>query len=116
MSPLDFESGKHLSTLIIGVTDTNASTLNQLISQHKSTLEHMPLVSAKIIDESQATLSGLPADKIVTDSTLSTTTIQFNAVEIFTLKNGKQYQVSYTLGQQEDLPIIQQMMDSFQIH
>jgi hypothetical protein len=78
-------------------------------------LEHMPIVSAKIIDESQTTLSGLPAHKIVTDSTLSTTTIQFNSVEILALKNGKLYQISYTIGQQEDLPTIQQMIDSFQI-
>jgi PsbP-like protein len=114
-SPFDFESGKHLSQMIIFVVDTNASTLNQLISQRKSTLEHMPIANSKIIDESQATLAGLPAHKIITDSTLSTTTIQFNSVDIFTLKSGKQYSVTYTVGQQEDLPIIQQMIDSFQI-
>ena len=48
-------------------------------------------------------------------SKLSTTTTRFGLVQIFTLKNGKQYSVSYDLGQPDDLPIIQQMINSFQI-
>ncbi len=67
------------------------------------------------VDESQTTLSGLPAHKIITESTLSKTEIHTNIVEIFTLKNAKLYQVTYTVGEEEDLPIIQQMIDSFQI-
>ena len=108
-------STSHVSSLTIVVTNENASTLDQLISQDKLRLAHTPLVTARIINESQITLSGLPAHKIVTESVLSSTTVQFNTIELFTLKNGKQYSVSYNLGQIDDLPIIQQMINSFKI-
>jgi hypothetical protein len=97
------------------VTNENVSTLDQLINQERFELAHTPLVTARIINESQVTLSGLPAHKIVTESMLSSTTVQFNTVELFTLKNGKQYSVSYNLGQIDDLPMIQQMINSFKI-
>jgi hypothetical protein len=49
------------------------------------------------------------------DKESTSTAAQFNAVDIITLKNGKEYKVAYTLGQPDDLPIIQQMIDSFRI-
>ena len=104
ISALDFSSGRNISTVLVGVDDVNATTLDELISQYKSSSER------KIIDESKTTLSGLPAHKIVIQSDASrTTTVQL------TLKDGKQYGISYDLGQSDDLPIIQQMIDSFRI-
>ena len=108
-------TARHVSSLTIAVTNENVSTLDQLINQERFELAHTPVVTARIINESQVTLSGLPAHKIVTESILSSTTVQFNTVELFTLKNGKQYSVSYNLGQIDDLPIIQQMINSFKI-
>ena len=108
-------NARHVSSLTIAVTNENVSTLDQLVSKERFELAHTPLVTARIVNESQVTLSGLPAHKIVTESVFSSTTVQFNAVEIFTLKNGKQYSVSYNLGQIDDLPIIQQMINSFKI-
>jgi hypothetical protein len=105
----------HVSSLTIAVINENVSTLDQLVSKEKFELAHTPLVTARIVNESQITLSGLPAHKIVTESVLSSTTVQFNTVEIFTLKDGKQYSISYNLGQIDDLPIIQQMITSFKI-
>jgi PsbP-like protein len=103
ISALDFSSGRNISTVLVGVDDVNATTLDELISQYKSS-------ERKIIDESKTTLSGLPAHKIVIQSDASrTTTVQL------TLKDGKQYGISYDLGQSDDLPIIQQMIDSFRI-
>ena len=100
---LYFSSGRNISTVLVGVDDVNATTLDELISQYKSS-------ERKIIDESKTTLSGLPAHKIVIQSDASrTTTVQF------TLKDGKQYGISYDFGQSDDLPIIQQMIDSFRI-
>jgi hypothetical protein len=114
--PSDYISNaRHVSSLTIAVTNENVSRLDQLVSKEKFELAHTPLVTARIINESQSTLSGLPAHKIVTESVLSSTTVQFNTVEIFTLKNGKQYSVSYNLGQINDLPVIQQMINSFKI-
>ena len=114
--PSDYSSNaKHVSSLTIAVTNENVSTLDQLVSKEKFELAHTPLVTARIINESQITLSGLPAHKIVTESVLSPNTVQFNTVELFTLKNGKQYSISYNLGQIDDLPIIQQMINSFKI-
>jgi PsbP-like protein len=102
-SALDFSSGRNISTVLVGVADANATTLDELISQYKSS-------ERKILGESKTTLSGLPAHKIVIQSDASrTTTVQF------TLKDGKQYGISYDLGQSDDLPIIQQMIDSFRI-
>jgi hypothetical protein len=104
ISPLDFGSGRNISTLLVGVADVNATTLDELISQYKSSSE------SKILGESKTVISGLPAHKIVIQSNASrTTTVQF------TLKDGKQYGISYDLGQSDDLPIIQQMIDSFRI-
>ena len=117
-TPSDYSSSsnaRHVSSLTIAVTNENVSTLDQLINQEKFELAHTPLVTARIVNESQVTLSGLPAHKIVTESVLSSTTVQYNTVEIFTLKNGKQYSASYNLGQIDDLPIIQQMINSFKI-
>ena len=103
ISALDFSSGRNISTVLVGVADVNATTLDELISQYKSS-------ERKILGESKTTLSGLPAHKIVIQSDASrTTTIQF------TLNDGKQYGISYQLGQSDDLPIIQQMIDSFRI-
>jgi hypothetical protein len=116
-TPSDYSSSnaRHVSSLTIAVTNENVSTLDQLINQERFELAHTPLVTARIINESKITLSGLPAHKIVTESILSSTTVQFNTVELFTLKNGKQYSVSYNLGQIDDLLIIQQMINSFKI-
>jgi photosystem II reaction center protein PsbP len=103
ISALDFSSGRNISTVLVGVADANATTLDELISQYKSS-------ERKILGESKTTLSGLPAHKILIQSDASrTTTVQF------TLKDGKQYGISYDLGQSDDLPIIQQMIDSFRI-
>jgi hypothetical protein len=103
ISALDFSSGRNISTVLVGVADANATTLDELISQYKSS-------ERKILGESKTTLSGLPAHKILIQSDASrTTTVQF------TLKYGKQYGISYDLGQSDDLPIIQQMIDSFRI-
>ncbi len=105
-SALDFSSGRNISTVLVGVADTNATTLDELISQYKSSSER------KILTESKTVLSGLPAHKIVLQSDADasrTTTVQF------ALKDGKQYGISYDLGQSDDLPIIQQMIDSFRI-
>ncbi len=105
-SALDFSSGRNISTVLVGVADTNATTLDELISQYKSSSER------KILAESKTVLSGLPAHKIVLQSDADasrTTTVQF------ALKDGKQYGISYDLGQSDDLPIIQQMIDSFRI-
>jgi hypothetical protein len=103
ISALDFSSGRNISTVLVGVADANATTLDELISQYKSS-------ERKILGESKTTLSGLPAHKILIQSDASrTTTVQF------TLKDGKQYGISYELGQSDDLPIIQQMIDSFRI-
>jgi hypothetical protein len=66
-------------------------------------------------DESQSTLSGLPAHKIVADSKLSSKSAKFNGVEIFTLKNDKEYKISYNIGQTDGFRTIQRMVDSFQI-
>jgi hypothetical protein len=104
ISALDFSSGRNISTILVGVADVKATTLDDLISQYKSSSE------SKILGESKTTISGLPAHKIVIQSDTSrTTTVQF------TLKDGKQYGISYDLGQSDDLPIIQQMIDSFRI-
>src|SRR5919202_3683906 len=46
-------STSHVSSLTIVVTNENASTLDQLISQDKLRLAHTPLVTARIINESQ---------------------------------------------------------------
>ena len=103
-SALDFSNGRNISTVLVGVADTDATTLDELIREYKSSSER------KILGESKTTLSGLPAHKIVIQSDASrTTTVQF------TLKDGKQYGISYDLGQSDDLPIIQQMIDSFRI-
>jgi PsbP-like protein len=103
ISALDFSSGRNISTVLVGVADVNATTLDELISQYKSS-------ERKILDESETTLSGLPAHKILIQSDASrTTTVQF------TLKDSKQYGISYDLGQSDDLPIIQHMIDSFRI-
>ena len=104
ISALDFRSsGRNISTVVVGVADVNATTLDELISQYKSS-------ERKILGESKTIISGLPAHKIVIQSDASrTTTVQF------TLKDGKQYGISYDLGQSDDLPIIQQMIDSFRI-
>jgi hypothetical protein len=112
-TPFDFGSGRQMSMVIIVVSDTKATTLDQLATEEKLGLEHMPVVKAKVIDESQATLSGLPAHKIVADSTLSSTPL--TSIDIITLKNGKEYKVTYNVGQPDDLPIILQMIDSFRI-
>src|ERR687885_2187798 len=104
ISALDFSSGRNISTVLIGVADVNATTLDELISQYKSSSE------SKILGESKTTISGLTAHKLVIQSDASRiTTVQF------TLKDGKQYGISYDLGQSHDLPIIQQMIDSFRI-
>jgi hypothetical protein len=103
ISALDFSSGRNISTVLVGVADVNATTLDELISQYKSS-------ERKILGESKTIISGLPAHKIVIQSDASkTTTVQF------TLKDGKQYGISYQLGQSDDQPIIQQMIDSFRI-
>jgi PsbP-like protein len=103
ISALDFSSGRNISTVLVGIADVNATTLDELISQYKSS-------ETKILGESKTIISGLPAHKIVIQSDASrTTTVQF------TLKDGKQYGISYQLGQSDDLPIIQQMIDSFRI-
>jgi hypothetical protein len=118
MLPLDFESGRQMSNVIIVVNDTKATTLDQLATEEKFGTEHINAligVKAKVIDESQATLSGLPAHKIVTDSSSLAGSVQFNSVNVFTLKNGKEYKVTYKLGEQDDMPIIQQMINSFRI-
>jgi hypothetical protein len=108
-------NARQVSSLIIAVANENVSTLDQLISKEKFELADTPLVTARIVNESQITLSGLPACKIVTESVLSSATVQFNTVEIFMLKDSKQYGISYNLGQIDDLPIIQQMISSFRI-
>jgi PsbP-like protein len=112
MSPSDFDSSRHIATLIVSAADTNMTTLNQLNSQIKSRLS---IVGAKIDNESQSTLSGLPAHKIVADSKLSSKSAKFNGVEIFTLKNDKEYKISYNIGQTDGFRTIQRMVDSFQI-
>ena len=77
-SPSDYSSnGRHVSSLTIAVTNENVSTLDQLVSKEKFELAHTPLVTARIVNESQVTLSGLPAHNIVTESVLSSTTLQF---------------------------------------
>jgi hypothetical protein len=105
-SPLDFSSGRHISMVSIGLKDVNATTLDQLVSQFKSGNATKPFFEGKIIDESPTTLAGLPAHKIETE----------NLVYILALKAGKQYLLSYQLGQLDDLPIVEQMIYSFQIH
>jgi hypothetical protein len=103
ISALDFSSGRNISTVLVGIADVNTTTLDELITQYKSS-------ETKILSESKTIISGLPAHKIVIQSDASrTTTVQF------TLKDGKQYGISYQLGQSDDLPIIQQMIDSFRI-
>ena len=52
-SALDFSSGRNISTVLVGVADANATTLDELISQYKSS-------ERKILGESKTTLSGLP--------------------------------------------------------
>jgi hypothetical protein len=114
-SPLDFSSGRHISTVTVGVRDVNATSLNQLISQFKSSNATKPFFDSKIIDESSTTLSGVPARKIIEESNVLTTTIKNSLVEILALKDGKQYFIGYQVGEPDDLSIIQQMIDSFQI-
>src|SRR5919202_716697 len=46
ISALDFSSGRNISTVLVGVDDVNATTLDELISQYKSS-------ERKIIDESK---------------------------------------------------------------
>jgi photosystem II reaction center protein PsbP len=89
----------------IGLKDVNATTLDQLVSQFKSGNATKPLFEGKIIDESPTTLAGLLAHKIETE----------NLVYILALKAGKQYLLSYQLGQLVDLPKVEQMIYSFQI-
>jgi photosystem II reaction center protein PsbP len=105
-SPLDFSSGRHISMVSIGIKNVNATTLDQLVSQFKSSNATKPFFEGKTIDESPTTLAGLPAHKIETE----------DLVYILALKDGKQYLVSYQLGQLDDLPIVEQMIYSFQIH
>jgi hypothetical protein len=105
ISASDFTSGKNISMVVAGVADVNATTLDELISQYKSS-------ERKILSESKTIMSGLPADRIVIQSDPSRTT---TTMVRFTLKDGKQYGISYNLGQSDDQPIIQQMIDSFQI-
>ena len=112
MSPSDFDSSRHIASLIVSVADTNMTTLNQLNSQIKSRLS---IIGAKIDNESQSTLSGLPAHKVVAESKLSSKSAKFNGVEIFTLKNGKEYKISYNIGQTDGFRTIQRMVSSFQI-
>jgi hypothetical protein len=90
----------------IGLKDVNATTLDQLVSQFKSGNATKPLFEGKIIDESPTTLAGLLAHKIETE----------NLVYILALKAGKQYLLSYQLGQLDDLRKVEQMIYSFQIH
>jgi hypothetical protein len=104
-SPLDFNSGRHISMVSIGIKNVNATTLDQLVSQFKSSNATKPFFEEKIIDESPTTLAGLAAHKIETE----------NLVYILALKAGKQYLVSYQLGQLDDLSIVEQMIYSFQI-
>jgi hypothetical protein len=103
---LDFSSGRHISMVSIGLKDVNATKLDQLVSQFKSGNATKSFFEGKIIDESPTTLAGLPAHKIETE----------NLVYILALKAGKQYLLSYQLGQLDDLPIVEQMIYSFQIH
>jgi hypothetical protein len=90
----------------IGLKDVNVTMLDQLVSQFKSGNATKPFFEGKIMDESPTTLAGLPAHKIETE----------NLVYILALKAGKQYLVSYQLGQLDDLPKVEQMIYSFQIH
>jgi hypothetical protein len=112
MSPSDFDSSRHIATLIASAADTNITTLNQLNSQIKSRLS---VVGAKFDNESKSTLSGLPANKIVAESKLSSKSAKFNGVEIFMLKNGKEYKISYNIGQTDGFRTILRMVNSFQI-
>lgn len=89
----------------IGLKDVNATTLDQLVSQFKSGNATKPFFEGKIIDESPTTLAGLPAHKIETE----------NLVYILALKAGKQYLLSYQLGQLDDLRKVEQMTYSLQI-
>ena len=68
---------RHVSSLTIAVANKNVSTLEQLVSKEKFELAHTPLVTARIVNESQVTLSGLPAHMIVTESVLSSTTVSY---------------------------------------
>ena len=57
-------------------------------------------------------LSGQPAYRI---DTRSDVTRIWDTVHIFTLKDGKDYTITYTAGQFEDHIIFNKMMESFQI-
>jgi hypothetical protein len=102
-----YTPGTSISTVIIGVLDTN-KTLSELANKMSSPI----LPNQRIIVSFPTTLSGLPAHQIVSSLQIgSDVGLTGSTVAV---KENKEYSLIYVLTP-EVTPVIKQMLDSFQV-
>jgi hypothetical protein len=126
-SPLDPTYKRKTTSLSIQVTNQSTGirnlTLDQVVNNFKNGRTGYMNFKETVGEESDMTLSGIPARKIVTQNSLSglsteffkESTIRYDYTTILAVKGSNGYEIHYIVGEPDDESIIQQMIDSFRI-
>ncbi len=97
-------------------SDPNATAVLESLTKQKLALANQTLPDFKLIESNSTTLAGNPAHRIV--YSLQSLSTVFQSMNIWTVKGGKEYMISYSQPEDEYpiyLPVVQQMIESFKI-